>query len=181
MLCIAAVPAGSWNPAAAGKGMRSLLLCQAGALCPACLWSMSHPSRARCWKMLNILRRSNSDGRKPFWLMVGRGSDSPDTTGAAWEAESLLSQPALEEGWAMAGLVSTSSAAGGSLCVSCKKHLCVSACWALQGAGLPGCSFLTGAWGLWISTEHSLHCSAVIPAGGRVSSWKALGQGDKRA
>lgn len=127
--------------------------------------------------MLNILRRSNSEGRKPFWLMVGCGSDSPDTTGAAWEAENLLSQPTLEEGWAMAGLVSTSSAAGGSFCASRKKHLCV--CLHAGPCGEPGRQAAPSSLGLGALIKHILHCNAVIPAGGAVSSRKVRGRGTK--
>lgn len=53
--------------------------------------------------MLNILGRSNSDGRKPFWLALRCGSDSACTTGDAWEAEQLPSQSSPEKGSLMEG------------------------------------------------------------------------------
>lgn len=105
--------------------------------------------------MLNILRRSNSDGRNPFWLTLRRGSDSACTTGDAWEAEKLPSQSSPEKGSVMEGRVFTSSAAGGSFCAARKKHLVCLAHQSLQGstgnqgsASLPG----LGACGLYPST-----------------------------
>lgn len=84
--------------------------------------------------MLNILRRSNSDGRKPSWLILRHRSDRAYTTGDAWEAEQPLSQSSPEKDLSTAGLVFTSSTAGGSFCTSCKKHLVWLTCWSLEGS-----------------------------------------------
>ena len=55
-------------------------------------------------------------------------------TGDAWETERHLSQPSPEKDLLMTGLVFISSAAGGSFCTSCKKHLVGLTCWSLEGS-----------------------------------------------
>lgn len=95
--------------------------------------------------MLNILRRSNSDGRKPSWLILRHGSDRAYMTGDDWEAEKHLSQPPGKD-LSTDGLVFTSSTAGGSFCTSCKKHLVWLTCWCLEGSQAMGP--LLSHWGL---------------------------------